>query len=135
MQVNPTMINLTATLTSQNMKNIMRYLGLRKEETFMMSLQPLNSRVHITIIDQNTPFSLANIFLYLFNNDTAKRIIIFVTSLEDCGALYVPRNLHGSLRQRNEGDYPGYVCFCLRLSWKFFSININRSSTSISILP
>ena len=81
------MINLTATLTSKNMKNIMKYLGLRKEETFMKNLQPLSNQVHITVMNEKTPFSLASIYLY-FANGGSKRIIIFLTNLEDCGSLY-----------------------------------------------
>lgn len=81
------MINLTATLTSNNMRKIMKYLGLRKEDTFMMNLQPLSDSVHITVMDKGTPFSLASVYLY-FKNHGSKRVIIFLNNLEDCGALY-----------------------------------------------
>ena len=52
-----------------------------------MNLQPLSDNVHITILDKKTTFSLASIYLY-FVNHGSKRIIIFLTSLEDCGAMY-----------------------------------------------
>ena len=88
-QVHPTVINLTATHTSNNMRRIMKYLGLRKEETFLMNSQPLSDKLHITIMDKRRPFSLASLYLYFANEGSnQKRVIIFLNNLEDCGALY-----------------------------------------------
>ena len=87
-QIHPTIINLTATLTRKSMGKIMKHLGIKKGDTFMIHRHPLNERTHLTIMSKQTDFYLAALYFYFENKLDKRRIIVFCTSLEDCGALY-----------------------------------------------
>ena len=87
------MINLTATLTTKTVHEVMRHLGMKQENTFMVQKSPLNENTHLTIMEKGKQFnllaSLLN-FLHEIEDDESSndRVIIFCTTLEDCGKIH-----------------------------------------------
>ena len=86
------LINLTATLNSKTVREVMRHLGITKNDTYMVTKSPLNRNTHITIMEKNKGFnllaSLLNFLTELHEDQMSKRMVIFCTSLEDCGKIY-----------------------------------------------
>lgn len=70
----------------------MRHLGITKEDSFMIHRSPLNKKTHITILDKKADFNLLgallNVVTDLLNDSLPKRVVIFCTSLKDCGTVY-----------------------------------------------
>ena len=46
------MINLTATLTTKTVREVMRHLGMKQENTFMVQKSPINENTHLTIMER-----------------------------------------------------------------------------------
>lgn len=93
-QKRPILINLTATLSSKTIRKVMHHLGITKTDTFMIHQSPLNEKTHLTIMDRKQELYLLGVLNYFVSTfprehgQPSKRIILFCTSLNDCGKLH-----------------------------------------------
>ena len=70
----------------------MKHLGIQKQNTHKIHYTPLNEKTHITIMDRDRKIhlpSVLNTFIEsILDEENPKRIVIFCTSLPDCGLVY-----------------------------------------------